>query len=281
MSFLEKLAIWSKRTFNSKSLDFPSEEKRYGNSAENMIIKRIKFCFPNAIIKTNVMLKTLDGNSEIDCVVLIDDRLFIIEVKHWLGTIIEKDGYFITYKSDKYLNEIHEKQLKSPFSQVKRQIRLLKEMTSSNPWVNSIVFFCDASNVICSNDNVWFDDLDSLISYLQCEGVKSNYRELNKCISNLKSSDILISYSFFRNKHLHCLIDDDFFNFTMNNDVIRRKDIANIKINHHLTYDELIVNLKNGKQKIFKNDCSNIKVFDGKQWIEYSLSKLNEIILGE
>ena len=67
----------------------------------------------------------------------------------------------------------------------------------------------------------------------------------------------------------------------MNNDVIRRKDIANIKINHHLTYDELIVNLKNEKQKIFKNDYSNIKVFDGKQWIEYSLSKLNEIILGE
>ena len=71
----------------------------------------IKKAIPNALIKTNIILNTSSGFGEIDCLILIDNRLFILEIKHWLGTIVEHDDYFISYKLDKYTNEYHKKEL--------------------------------------------------------------------------------------------------------------------------------------------------------------------------
>ncbi len=75
------------------------------------------------------------------------NRLIVIEVKHWLGRLYEQDCYFIKEKDDRWTGEVHEKELKSPFGQVKRQVYLLKEQTKSNPWSNTIVFFADAEYV--------------------------------------------------------------------------------------------------------------------------------------
>ena len=55
------------------------------------------------------------GNCEIDLLVSYENKLFVIEVKHWIGRLYEQHGYFAKEKDDCWTGEVHEKELKSPF----------------------------------------------------------------------------------------------------------------------------------------------------------------------
>lgn len=139
--------------FPSSSIDTISEEKNYVNDSEIEVEEELQRIIPNCIIKSNVMVYTSKGNCEIDLLVSYENKLFVIEVKYWLGRLYEQDGYFVKEKDDRWTGEVHEKELKSPFGQVKRQVYLLKEQTKSNPWINAIVFFADAEYGEAKDDN--------------------------------------------------------------------------------------------------------------------------------
>lgn len=166
MGLFHKIGVGLKRVFSSSSMDTVSEEKMYGNEGEFEVEEELQRLIPDCIIKSNVMVYTSKGNYEIDLLVSYDNKLFVIEVKHWLGRLYEQDGYFIKEKDDRWTGEVHEKELKSPFGQVKRQVYLLKEQTKSNPWINTIVFFADAEYVEANDYNAWFTDIDDLADYI-------------------------------------------------------------------------------------------------------------------
>ena len=183
MSLFHKIGVGLKRVFFSSSVETISEEKSYGNVAEFDVKEELQLLLPNCIIKSNVLVNTPKGDCEIDLLICYENKLFIIEVKHWLGRIYEQNDCFIEEKDDRWTDEVHEKEIKSPFVQVKRQVHLLKEQTNSNPWINTVVFFADSEYVEASDDNAWFTDIDDLANYIKNDGHKSRLQELNKCLN--------------------------------------------------------------------------------------------------
>ena len=281
MKFFKKLKTGFKRKFTGNKICLITEEKEFGNIAELSITTLIKKAIPNALIKTNIILNTSSGFGEIDCLILIDNRLFILEIKHWLGTIVEHDDYFISYKLDKYTNEYHKKELKSPFNQIKRQIKLLKEKTNSNPWINPIVFFVDADKIECESDNIWFDNFDDLILYLKNDGYSSYNNQINNCWNNIKSSDYIYSSSFLGKRNLICIIDDNSLKFNTDKGFITKKNINFIYIKHHFSFDELFIHLKNGEIAYTTNETCNIVVNYKNTLSSYSLAKIDGINIGD
>lgn len=54
-----------------------SDAKRYGDSGEDDFVSELRQWLPSCKIKRNIMILTLDGNAEIDCLVLYDNKLFL------------------------------------------------------------------------------------------------------------------------------------------------------------------------------------------------------------
>lgn len=89
MGLFHKIGVGLKRVFSSSSMDTVSEEKMYGNEGEFEVEEELQRLIPDCIIKSNVMVYTSKGNCEIDLLVSYDNKLFVIEVKHWLGRLYE------------------------------------------------------------------------------------------------------------------------------------------------------------------------------------------------
>lgn len=281
MGFFHKLATGLKRFFNSNSIDYVSERKSYGNDAEFDFKREIENALPGCNIKTNVLIETMSGRCEIDCLLKYNDKLFIIEVKHWKGILTETCGVFISEKNDKYTGEIHEKEVKSPFLQVKRQVHLLKEFTNSNPWINTIVYFCGADEINFSSDNIWFDDINELVFYIKNEGYTSRFNELSNCYNKAVEADYLYSSSFWGERSLHCIVDDDSLSFVCSDDTtLIKKQIRRIDIVHHFSYDDINITLKDGTVKTSTVENKQIMVRENGMNLTYSLAKIETIILG-
>jgi hypothetical protein len=122
---------------------------------EEQLSEKILELIPSCRVKNNIIIRTSEGNAEIDCLVLVGSRLFAIEVKRWKGDIIETDQCMIQKKVDQWTDEIHTKQHKSPFKQLGRAIYFLRNQVKSSAWVNPIVFFEDADSVHIESDGVW------------------------------------------------------------------------------------------------------------------------------
>lgn len=90
MGLFHKIGVGLKRVFSSSSMDTVSEEKMYGNEGEFEVEEELQRLIPDCIIKSNVMVYTSKGNCEIDLLVSYDNKLFVIEVKHWLGRLYEQ-----------------------------------------------------------------------------------------------------------------------------------------------------------------------------------------------
>lgn len=119
MGLFHKIGVGLKRVFSSSSIDTVSEEKMYGNEGEFEVEEELQRLIPDCIIKSNVMVYTSKGNCEIDLLVSYDNKLFVIEVKHWLGRLYEQDGYFIKEKDDRWTGEVHEKELNHHLARLK------------------------------------------------------------------------------------------------------------------------------------------------------------------
>ena len=170
-AFFHKIKMGFVRAVES-SIPYVNEAKRYGNYGEDEFTYRLHRELPSCKIKRNVVISTSDGNAEIDCLVLYNNKLFAIEVKRWKGCLTERDDGFLQEKTDRWTGEMHTKLLKSPFKQLGRAIYLLRKQIPIKAWVNAVVFFEDdeLESVSAFSDNVWFDRYQDLVDYISNDG---------------------------------------------------------------------------------------------------------------
>lgn len=260
------------------SLPYVSEQIYYGTAGEEELSQRILRQLPSCHIKNNVIIQTKDGNAEIDCLVLLGSKLFAIEVKRWKGVLIEKDHYILQKKVDKWTDETHDKQHKSPFQQLGRAIYLLHRQIPSIAWVNPVVFFVDADSVHIKSDNVWFDEITDLVTYISLGGTSSSGKSAYELFEKCTASDCL--YSKKEGNFLYGRILEHSLCFRTEEGQIKRSSISSIRIDHHLLYDELKIQLKNGTKRTVKLENGKIEIENNGARRAYSLCKLDYIRLG-
>ena len=276
-SFFHKIGIGFTR-LGENSIPYTTNTKKYGNYGENEFVYRIRTTLPNCQIKKNVVINTLEGNAEIDCLILYNNKLFAIEIKRWKGELIEYNGQFIQHKLDRWTNERHTKTHKSPFRQLARAIYLLRKQVPEKAWINSIVYFEDAGNISANSENIWFDNIYGLIDYIQNSGQTSYANNAQKFFDKCIPADYLHSNSW--DNSLHCVICDNSLIFKTPNNFINRKDISSITIKHHWSYDEMYIKTHLGITHNIKLENGHIRVIENGYIKEYALCKLNYIELG-
>ncbi len=279
MGIFHKLKVGLGRIFNSFSIEYTPEVKRYGNAAEIGLPSFLKSRIPNCQVKSNVIISLPNecAQAEIDCLVLLEDKLFAIEIKHWKGSVVELDDGFHIYKQDKYTDDVWEKVLKSPFRQVGRAVSMLKKQTNNRDWIQTIVYFEGAASVQVLDDDVWFDDANLLADYI------INYQNRHRSNGNIQCFRSAIAADFIYSgtyRNLHCIIDDKSLCINVGNVSITRKDIEWIDIEHHFSYDDLYIHLYNGNTVTTQIENGRIYATENNIRREYSLCKIDKILLG-
>lgn len=275
--FFHKIGIGFTR-LGENSIPHTTQAKRYGNWGEDEFVYHIKNHLPNCQIKRNIVINTLDGNAEIDCLILYNNKLFAIEIKRWKGELIERDGQFVQYKRDRWTDEWHAKSHKSPFRQLNRAIYLLRKQIPEKAWINSIVYFEEADKLSINSEGVWFENIYSLIGYILNDGQTSYGNNAQTFFDKCIPADYLYSNSW--DKSLHCIICDDSLIFKTQNKFLKRSDISTISVKHHWSYDDLIIKTKQGNRYTFKAENAHIRVIENGYARQYALCKLDYIELG-
>ena len=275
--FFHKIGIGFTR-LGENSIPHTTQAKRYGNWGEDEFVYHIKNHLPNCQIKRNIVIHTLDGNAEIDCLILYNNKLFAIEIKRWKGELIERDGQFVQYKLDRWTDEWHAKSHKSPFRQLNRAIYLLRKQIPEKAWINSIVYFEEADKLSINSEGVWFENIYSLIEYILNDGQTSYGNNAQTFFDKCIPADYLYSNSW--DKSLHCVICDDSLIFRISNKVVHKSDISTISIEHHWSYDELYIKTRQGITYNTKCENKHIKVIENGYARQYALCKLDYIELG-
>lgn len=279
-SFFHKIKTGFAR-LSGKSIPYISSTKRYGDSGEESFIGKLKTKLPFSRIKRNIIINTLYGNAEIDCLVLYRDKLFAIEVKRWKGHLTETDNGFIQEKTDWWTGEIHSKYQKSPFKQLNRAIYLLRKEISGNVWINSIVYFEDDEfeGIFTDSDNTWFNNVNDLVDYIKNNGeITYENNEAKEFFDKCVSSDYL--YARRGDNSLHCIITPESLNIQTEQGLVTRKNISQINIIHHFSYDELDITMNDGTHRWAVIENGKITVNDNENVANYSLCKLDYIEIG-
>ena len=261
------------------SIPYTSSAKRYGDWGEDEFVLAIQSQLPDCKIKKNIIIQTVEGNAEIDCLILYKNKLFAIEVKRWKGQLIERNGNFVQYKRDRWTDEIHTKVQKSPFKQLGRAVYLLRKQIPDSAWLNTIVFFEESDYIETDSDSVWFDDIDKLAAHIMNQG-KSSWGNnaasfFDKCIA----ADYLYCNSW--GKSLHCIVCNDSLRFTTSTGILDRRNIHSISIHHHWSYDEVNITTKDGACHVINIENGSVFVIDNGQGYRYALCKLDYIRLGQ
>ena len=257
-----------------------SSTEIYGINGENQFVRLMKKALPTCRIKQNIVIDSPDGNAEIDCLILYNNKIFAIEVKRWKGRLIENDNGFVQEKTDRWTGEKHIKRQRSPFKQLNRAVYLLKRTLPSSVWVNDVVFFEDDEfdGIETQSDGIWFNDIDQLSQYIINNGKVSPCIAAQEFFKKCVSSDCL--YSKDRNKILRCVIHDDSLKFNIVNEEITREQIRYININHHWSYDDLNITLKDGTTRCVAIENAKVIVTVNDVVYSYGMSKLRCIELG-
>ena len=277
-SFFHKIKVGFTRMGES-SIPYTSEAKRYGDWGEDEFVLAIQSRLPNCKIKKNIIIQTVEGNAEIDCLILYKNKLFAIEVKRWKGQLVERNGDFVQYKRDRWTDEIHTKVQRSPFKQLGRAVYLLRKQIPENAWLNTIVFFEESDYIETDSDNVWFDDIDKLAAHIMSEGKSSWGNNASSFFDKCIAADYLYHNSWGRS--LHCIVCDDSLRFTTSMGVLDRHNIHSISISHHWSYDEVNIKTKDGACHIVNVENGSVIVIDNGQRYRYALCKLDYIQLGQ
>lgn len=280
INFFHKIKVGFAR-LRGKSIPEVSSTKRYGDNGEDYFIDELKRALPFLRVKRSIIIDSPEGNAEIDCLVLYQDKLFAIEVKRWKGRLTETNNGFIQEKTDRLTGEIHSKTLKSPFKQLNRAIYLLKKEEECNVWINPIVYFEDKEFELISTfgEDIWFNSIDDLVGHIKYEGkIAYGNNEARKFFDKCVSSDYL--YSKSRNESLRCIIIPDSLNIQTDQGKVSLKDILHIRIVHHFFYDELDIAMKDGIHSHAAVENGKITVKDSGCLVDYSLCKLDYIEIG-
>ena len=275
-AFFHKIKMGFVR-MQEQSIPYVNQAKRYGNYGEDEFTYMLHMEIPSCKIKRNVVISTAEGNAEIDCLVLFENKLFAIEVKRWKGCLTEREDGFIQKKRDRWTGETHTKLLKSPFKQLGRAIYLLRKQVPVKAWVNAVVFFEDdeLESVSVVSENVWFDRYQDLVTYIRNNGKVSFGSGAIDFFDKCVPADYLYANSW--GKSLHCIINRTTLRF----DSITVEKIRSIRILHHWSYDELHVKLTDGSERIINLENGKIQVSDNGRISTYALCKLDYIELGK
>ena len=275
-AFFHKIKMGFVRAGES-SIPYVNEAKRYGNYGEDEFTYMLRHELPSCKIKRNVVISTAEGNAEIDCLVLYENKLFAIEVKRWKGSLTEREDGFLQEKTDRWTGETHTKLLKSPFKQLRRAIYLLRKQVPVKAWVNAVVFFEDdeLESVSVFSENVWFDRYQDLVAHIRNGGKASLGSGAIELFEKCVPADYLYANAW--GKSLHCIINRATFRF----DGIPVDKIVSIRISHHWSFDELYVKLTDGSERITTLENGKIQVSDNGCISTYALCKLDYIELGK
>lgn len=275
--FFHKIGVGFTR-WGENSLPYTSDAKRYGNQGEDEFVCHLKTHLHDCQIKRNVVVQMLEGNAEIDCLVLHNNKLFAIEIKNWKGELEERDGQFVQYKLDRWTDEWHITNHKSPFRQLARAIYLLRKQIPEKAWINAIVYFEGTDKISANDENIWFNDMYHLTEYIKNDGRASFSGNPQAFFNQCVPADYL--YSGARDESLHCVICDDFLTFETPTKIIHRNDISSISIQHHWSYDELYITTHQGVTYTVTCENKHIQVIENGETYEYALCKLDYIELG-
>lgn len=277
-SFFHKIKTGVVRAGES-SIPYVDGVKRYGNYGESRFVDILRRELPSCKIKRNVVIFTPDGNAEIDCLVLYENKLFAIEVKRWKGKLTECRDGFLQEKIDRWTGERHDKVLKSPFKQLQRAIGLLKRQISVNAWINAIVFFEDdeSESVSVFSDHVWFDDYRELAAYIREDGKRSFGMNANDFFEKCVAADCLYSVT---GRSLRCVVDRSTLRFEADRETISPDRMIAVRVVHHWSYDELYVQFTDGTKRVISLENAKIRVCDDGRFFTYALCKLDYIELG-
>ncbi len=276
-TILYKIKIGFKRIFQS-SIPTTTEAKRYGNAGENDVTRLLKQLLPACKIKKNVIIQTPEGNAEIDCLVLYQDKLFAIEIKRWKGNLSEVRDEILQKKIDRWTGETHEKYHKSPFKQLNRAIYLLRKQIVDKAWINPIIYFEDADSVSMSDEKIWFCNMEQMAHYIIQNGQASKRRSAEVFFQKCVAADLLYSNAWA--KSLQCVICEESLCFDTTDRKIGRKDIREIFIKHHWSYDELEIHTLQGHVFYGKAENKTINVVDNGRQKIYAVCKLDWIRIG-
>lgn len=257
------------------------EAKRFGNDGEDKFEEMLKHELSSCKMKRNVVITTQEGNAEIDCIILHNNKLFAIEIKRWKGHLTEQNDGFLQEKTDKWTEETHTKLLKSPFKQLGRSIHLLRKQIPIKVWVNSIVFFedCKFKPITTSSDNVWFDQYQDLVNYIKNDGKASCNKNANDFFDKCIPADYLSNDKW--EKSLYCVIDRNSLQFKTPQGIISADNMSSIQILHHLSYDELHITMLDSSVKTITLENAKIQVSENGITNTYALCKLDYIKLGK
>lgn len=260
------------------SIPYTSQRKKYGDWGEDEFVLAIQSRLPDCKIKKNIIIQTTQVNAEIDCLILYKNKLFAIEVKHWKGRLIDRDGNFIQYKCDRWTDEIHTKVHKSPFKQLGRAVYLLRKQILDNAWINNIVFFEESDYIETESDNVYFDNINELVSHIISDGKTSWGNDASAFFEKCIAADSIYSNSW--GNSLHCKVCDDSLIFATSSGTLNRHNIQLISISHHWSYDEVKIEAKDGTRYVVNIENGSIYVIDNGYKYRYALCKLDYILLG-
>ena len=273
-AFFHKIRMGFVRMGES-SIPYVSEAKRYGNNGEDTFVRMLRSELPSCEIKRNVIIMTPEGNAEIDCLVLYQNKLFAIEVKRWKGCITEQEDGFLQEKADRWTGETHRKYLKSPFKQLGRAIYLLRKQIPVKAWVNAVVFFEDdeLESVSTNPDHIWFNHYRELANYIRSWGNESFGTSAKDFFDKCIPADYLYAKSW--RKSLHCIIDHQTLPFQTLNGTF-----ASIHIYHYWACDDLCIQMTDGTEQFIRLENAKIQVIDNGSSSTYALCKLDYIELG-
>ena len=279
-AFFHKIKMGFVRAAES-SIPCVDEAKRYGNYSEEEFTYMLQSELPFCKLKRNVVVSTDEGNAELDCLLLYENKLFAIEVKHWKGCLTELEDGFIQEKTDRWTGETYTKILKSPFKQLGRSIYLLRKQISTKAWLNAIVFFDneEGDSVSVISHNVWFDRYQDIVAYIKNGGKASFGTSAIEFFDKCVPADYIYAKAW--DKSLRCIINRDTLQFSTRKGVVPVDKIVSIRIYHHWSYDELYVRLSDGTESVISLENGKIQVNDNGRIGAYALCKLDYIELGK
>ncbi len=274
MGFFNDFFRGIKRSFRASSAEVISEEKSFGDEAEVNFEKGIQRLLPEASIKSNVIVADREDErfAEIDSLILYKGNLFAVEIKHWLGHLTYCDDCFISEKIDRYTGEVHIKELRSPFDQLRRAISLLKKEVGASAWIEPIVFIWGADEVNIPEGYVWFDDIRDVASYIKDYDGSGREGENKRCFERAAESDMI---AFKNGNRVNCRITG-----ASPESLFTREQTEMLELRHRFAHDDVTVYLADGKTRSVSVDDGVISAEKGRESFSYYLKDIDYIYIG-
>lgn len=175
----------------SNGITIENGRKRAGNRGEAIIINQLKQMFNNRDwVLTNVKVIYDQKKTELDCVIINGNGVFIIEVKNFRGQLYGREGDNLWQKCKVSRGgNLYDDIVRNPVGQVKRHIYVLSNYLKYygiNVWVEGYVIFVN-NKAPCTSKYI-LNDLEELELILHDKMRKQlNSKQVNQIYDWLNS----------------------------------------------------------------------------------------------